>query len=92
MNVVNDNLNAVNGNLGPINGNLGDVKKQQNAVKISILLFFDKNSKLLFFLLSVLGFFAKTKQQNLLFISAGQFKSPFIQKLQFMTPLCFHYF
>ena len=51
LNIVNGNLDVVNGNLGLVNGNLGAMKKQQIAVIISILLFFDKNSKLLFFLL-----------------------------------------
>ena len=49
MDVVNGNLDTVYGNLGPVNGNLGAMKKQQIAVKISILLFLDKHSKLLFF-------------------------------------------
>ena len=55
LDVVNSNLNSVIGNLGPVNGNSGILRKQQVAVIISIFLFLfvDKNSKLLFFLLSV---------------------------------------
>ena len=54
---VNGNIDAVNGNLGPVNGNLGAMKKEQIAVKISILLFLDKNSKLLFFSIKCLMYF-----------------------------------
>ena len=47
---VNGNLETVNGNLGPVNGNLGALKRQQFAVIIGKLIFFAKNSNILFFL------------------------------------------
>ena len=47
---VNCNLETVNGNLGPVNANLGALNKQQFADIIGKLLFFAKNSNMLFLL------------------------------------------
>ena len=81
LDAVNGNLDAGNVNLGPVNGNLDAMKKLQIAVKISILLFIDKSSKLLFF------FFLNCNEKNTGYCCFCHIKKP--SKLPIFTANCF---